>query len=88
MPTRPKLFRPRSAPEKPFQYNNRRWLRVRGIKLARSPLCEDCWAEGRRTVATEVHHIQPINNGGPAYAVHNLKSLCKRCHAKQHAAVR
>ena len=57
------------------------WQRVRAIKLAEQPLCEDCLAEGVITLATEVHHV---DKGAAAQGMHDvarLLSLCKKHHS-------
>jgi 5-methylcytosine-specific restriction protein A len=64
---------------------NKRWVRIRRIKLQRDPLCERCQEEGLVTEATEVHHIIPISDGGDPYSMKNLMSLCHRCHMRIHA---
>ena len=54
-------------------------------------LCERCHAEGRVSVATEVHHIRPIESVKDpfimeqlAYDPHNLMALCHHCHRLTH----
>ncbi|WP_418832028.1 HNH endonuclease signature motif containing protein [Phocaeicola sp.] len=67
------------------------WRRLRAQKMARSPLCEDCLLEGRTRLATEVHHVTPIERGRSAeemeklaFDAHNLRSLCEKCHQNAH----
>lgn len=49
--------------------------------IAAHPLCEQCQRAGRITPAEEVHHIQPLSQGG-THARDNLMALCKRCHSE------
>lgn len=58
----------------------RRWQAIRDGYIAEHPLCEQCRAEGRVTVAEEVHHISPLVLGG-THDAENLMSLCKSCHS-------
>ena len=67
------------------------WIRLRKWKLSRNPLCEDCKERGRIVLATEVHHIMPVEDGLSLadrerlmYAIGNLRSLCHDCHIKAH----
>nr|DAP88195.1 MAG TPA: HNH endonuclease [Caudoviricetes sp.] len=72
--------------------NSRRWRRLRAAYLSAHPLCEDCEQQGRTTIATEVHHIRPIESaaGRPgdmqelAFNPCNLRALCKACHIEAH----
>lgn len=59
-------------------YSGRRWRRVRLMKLARDPLCEECGA-----AATDVDHVQPRTQGGADYDLANLSSLCHGCHSQK-----
>lgn len=61
-----------------------RWQRTRRAKLAASPLCETCEANGVTAAAREVDHIDglgPIGERG--HDLDNLMSLCKPCHARK-----
>lgn len=67
------------------------WIRLRKWKLSRNPLCEDCKERGRIVLATEVHHIMPVEDGLSVidrerlmYAIGNLRSLCHDCHIRAH----
>ena len=42
-----------------------------------------CRAHGRFVVATLVHHIKPLGDGG-THDESNLMSLCVSCHEKIH----
>ena len=56
------------------------WSRVRAIVIAREPLCRACAAQHRATVALDVDHIVPIDEGGARYDLDNLQPLCRACH--------
>jgi 5-methylcytosine-specific restriction endonuclease McrA len=58
--------------------NDRRWKRVRRLKLAQTPDCERCGQP-----ATDVHHKDERGLAGPAgYAIENTESLCHSCHSR------
>lgn len=68
-----------------------RWLRLRRDTLTAHPLCQRCEVEGRITPATEVHHIQPVEEAITTadrmqrmYDPHNLQALCHDCHVRTH----
>lgn len=68
-----------------------RWQRLRARCLAARPLCERCQAEGRTRLASEVHHVVPVERGLTAadkarlcYDWHNLRPLCHECHVREH----
>jgi 5-methylcytosine-specific restriction protein A len=67
-----------------------RWRKVRALKLARNPLCENPYGRHAGTVtATEVDHIQRLRvRVDLAFALENLQSLCSACHARKSAAER
>lgn len=56
-----------------------RWRKVRRMKLARQPLCEECQKHARVKQAEEVHHTVPLAQGG-SNRFENLESLCRTCH--------
>ena len=61
--------------------SSRPWERKRQATLARDKfLCQECLRKGRLTVATEVDHIIPLEEGGTDEGS-NLQSLCHDCHA-------
>ena len=71
--------------------NANRWQKLRRAKLDRNPLCEQCLKVGRVRVATEVHHVVPVETGRTdaamtslAYDYTNLMSLCHDCHREIH----
>jgi len=65
---------------------------LRAAYLSAHPVCEDCEQAGRTTIATEVHHIRPIEEraGRPddmqalAFDPCNLRAMCKACHIQAH----
>ena len=59
------------------------WKKIRDRYISAHPLCEACLGLGRATVATLVHHVRPIADGG-TNDDSNLKSLCVSCHEKIH----
>ena len=59
------------------------WKKIRDRYIAAHPLCERCLGLGFATVATLVHHVKPIADGG-TNEESNLKSLCVSCHEKIH----
>lgn len=63
-----------------FDYNGRKWRKVRKSKLDVNPLCELCDKQDKVTVATVVDHIVQVKKGGAGYDMPNLQSLCKPCH--------
>lgn len=80
------------TPEYSRLVNSHRWRRLRRAYLAQHPLCEDCLLDDRTTIATEVHHVQPIESaaGHPdemsrlCFDADNLRALCHRCHVEEH----
>ena len=61
-------------------YGLRRWkLLRRAILNASNWRCEVCGA-----LAIEVHHIQPIRNGGAPFDAANCEAICRACHLSEH----
>ena len=56
-------------------YNSKRWQLLRRRRLFLDPLCP-CGE-----IATDVDHIQAIEDGGQPYRLDNTQSLCHACHA-------
>src|SRR3954468_6776742 len=99
MPKRARIFRPisaeadRRAPQRDYDerrgpdrqfYGTTRWRKVRAIKLAKDPLCEECEKHGQTTPANEVDHIIPREDRPDlTFVMSNLQSLCKTCHSKK-----
>jgi 5-methylcytosine-specific restriction protein A len=66
-----------------YPYNTQAWLRLREVKFQQARLCEACLKVGRLTIATDVHHIKPIAEGGAAFpTLEGLMSLCLSCHSQ------
>ena len=85
MPTRAKRVRGRKPPPRPRTeaYHARRtaaWQRTREAWLSAEPLCQRCLELGRVTGARYVHHIRPLERGGPLHDWDNLSSVCAPCH--------
>ena len=58
-----------------------RWKRVRKLALSRDRgFCVLCERNGTYKLATEVDHITPISDGGKAFDLDNLQSLCRWHH--------
>ncbi len=72
--------------------NSRRWRETRRMVMLRDRgLCVDCAAEGRATVAVEVHHVRPVEWEHTSSAMErlmfdpsNLVCLCHACHRRRH----
>lgn len=58
-------------------YGSSNWKRLRNYKICLNPLCEH---EGCYKQADEVHHIVPLVDGGAAFDLDNLMSLCSSHH--------
>lgn len=66
-------------------YDTLAWKRLRRLKLARDPLCEECLTLGRHVAATEVDHVLSVSKGGAALDIANLASMCRPCHSRKTA---
>jgi len=66
-----------------WPYNTQKWQRLRKAKLAMDPLCQQCQQDGRVTAAQHVDHVKPINQGGDAWNIEGLRSLCASCHSRK-----
>ena len=71
------------------KYYSSKWRKLRKMKLAISPFCERCLADGIYTPAYIIHHKEYITNqnyqdGDVMYNLDNLESLCVECHNKEH----
>lgn len=53
--------------------------RLRRAIFRGEPLCRQCFAEGRTTLASEIDHIIPLEAGG-SNDRGNLQPLCPECH--------
>ena len=56
-------------------YNSKRWRILRRHILFNQPLCK-CGE-----LATDVDHIQPLDQGGAPFALANVQPMCKSCHS-------
>jgi 5-methylcytosine-specific restriction protein A len=61
------------------------WRHIRRLFLDEHPFCEMCRKDGIAKVATMVHHIKPVREGG-SNDEENLMALCKSCHSRLHAS--
>lgn len=58
-------------------YNSRRWKEVRAAILVRDAArCVQCDSKDNLVV----DHIKELVDGGDAYDLNNLETLCKKCH--------
>lgn len=71
--------------------NSKQWKRLRLEKLKANPICEVCNENHLSTLATEVHHIVPVESvphedgmNHLMFSYPNLQSLCHSCHADIH----
>ncbi|MDD3038268.1 HNH endonuclease signature motif containing protein [Bacteroides sp.] len=71
--------------------NSARWKQLRAKKLRSNPVCEVCESNNRSTIATEVHHIVPVESVPHEFGMrqlmfnyNNLQSLCHACHVEIH----
>ena len=66
-------------------YDTGRWRALRAAVLLRAGhQCARCRKAGRRVLATLVHHVVPIRQGGDPWEAENLEPLCRRCHDETH----
>jgi 5-methylcytosine-specific restriction protein A len=63
-------------------YRTRRWQLLRRHVLYEQPLCPGVLERTCGAIATDVHHIQDIDDGGEPWARSNLLGLCKHCHSR------
>lgn len=68
-----------------FDYNGRKWRKLRALQLDKFPLCKHCDEKDIVSVATVADHIVPVKKGGDGYSMDNLQSLCKKCHDSKSA---
>lgn len=71
--------------------NSKEWRQLRLSKLISNPICEVCDIDCKSTMATEVHHIMPVESKHNEsdmkrlmFSEYNLQSLCHECHVKIH----
>ncbi len=79
-----RVDRPRqSSTQRGYGY---RWQITRAGYLAKHPLCANCEAVGRFTVATDLDHIEPHKgNTDMFWDSSNWQGLCKSCHSAKTA---
>ena len=61
---------------------DRVWQKFRIWYLRRHPMCEE---EGCGCIATVIHHIKALSDGGDRFGENNLKVLCTFHHNQQTA---
>lgn len=76
-----KMQRRSGTPTDPF-YQSKAWHVFRAAFLRAHPVCE-CGQ-----IATLVHHIKPIDEGGEPLDEENCMALCHRCHERKHGRMR
>lgn len=72
--------------------NSRKWQKLRTLRMTYAKyLCERCLQDDLTTIATEVHHVRPVETGASkiemkalCYNFDNLQALCAPCHKKAH----
>lgn len=64
-------------------YDSTQWRKLRKIKIARDPFCEECRNHGLFASATHVDHKVEIRDGGASLDMDNLQSLCHSCHSRK-----
>ena len=76
--------------ERKLYYATPRWKRLRVSILIRDGYsCRgECAERGLTVAANEVHHVEPIRDGGDPWHRDNLISLCRECHRATHLAER
>jgi 5-methylcytosine-specific restriction protein A len=63
-------------------YWSTRWRKTRALFIRVFPFCELCAAKHIFRAGEEVHHRQPISEGGDRYAFSNLQHLCRMHHSQ------
>ena len=65
-------------------YCSREWRALRALKLSIQKTCEFCSTEERPVPATEVHHLDEVqDNPTDRLLLSNCKSTCKKCHSRE-----
>lgn len=70
----------RRSPAARKVYASKRWRILRRRVLTEQPICS---TEGCDRLATEVDHVDPIEEGGKPFARANLQGLCSPCHGRK-----
>ena len=64
-------------------YGTARWKAVaRAAKTRDGFRCVKCGTMRN----TRVHHVVPVDQGGPQYSIANAETLCESCHRHEHYA--
>jgi 5-methylcytosine-specific restriction endonuclease McrA len=62
-------------------YKTKMWRQLRGVHLAKNPLCAECWQRGRTVIASVVHHLTPHKGRWHLFVdPDNLQAVCAKCH--------
>lgn len=61
-------------------YNTKRWQVLRRAFLFNHPLCAE---PGCEQIATDVHHLVDLADGGDPYDPENLEQLCHHHHSRK-----
>lgn len=65
-------------------YDSAVWKKARAIVLSREPFCRECDSRGEVIEATEVDHVQDLDDHPElALVIENLQPLCKPCHSRK-----
>jgi 5-methylcytosine-specific restriction protein A len=62
-------------------YNSKRWKLLRRRILFLNPLCQ-CDDPDCTEIATDVHHIVDMEDGGDPWSMTNLQALTAVCHSR------
>jgi 5-methylcytosine-specific restriction endonuclease McrA len=65
-------------PAKRKVYASRKWRGLRRTVLKENPWCS---VPGCPNLATDIHHVHALEDGGEAYDRKNLEPLCKKHHS-------
>lgn len=102
----PTIYKPKRTHSLPYKkhgkqgfiqtlYNSSKWQKLRNAILMDEPLCQNCLANGKTSLATCVHHkhiISSVENEldmqGLAFDPFNCLALCEECHTKMHTLAR
>ena len=66
-------------------YGSARWKKLRKYHINRNPWCVVCLQLGLYTPVEHVDHVTPVQQGGEAFALENLQSLCHIHHNQKTA---
>ena len=80
MKSTPNITKSFKTPRTPKKNRHGSWNKYSKAKRASHPLCEVC----KSRVATQVHHIKPLCEGGAELDWSNLQSICDSCHDRVH----